>query len=212
MLDDWKIFLEKTLNWFSEKNEKTNYFHFKLAMFFIIVNFTFFWIGLYTTYPHLLESRKAIEYQLMSIPVSLMGATFDFLSLYITIWIAKFAVKSGKTSTYFKMIFIDLAIAILATFWILFAFISSGWIVNIILENPETFNQRTELYERRLDKIFNNPLNSDNIKNLYFGILIGCSAFFPTLIHLSMAFTSITKWLFNYVKIKFFKRVKYAKK
>lgn len=195
MLKQWIVYLKKILKVIDQKKKNKIRFTIIIITFFFVLNFICYWIGLYIVFNELLYTKKAIEYKYMSIPVASMGALFDYASLWITIKLARIAVKSKRNRVYILVISIDIITAILATFWILFAFISAGWIINLVLDNPETFNQRTELYEKRLDKLISDPFHPYSLKNLYFGILIGASAFLPTIIHLTLALISITSWL-----------------
>ena len=83
----------------------------------------------------------------------------------------------------------------------IFVFVVSGWIVSFI----ETFNQtieiiehydhetniyqRAEEYRDKVNDAIQNP--TKNVRNIYFGIIMGLSAIIPTLIHLSMFCKSI---------------------
>lgn len=123
----------------------------------------------------------------MGFPVSVMGALFDSLSLFVTLIIVRRALLSTNNMRYIGYLSIDLLIAVLATFWVLFAFIASGWIVGLILERPETFTSRTVMYEGRVWSVFLNPFAPENIRNVYFGVIMGASALLPTLCHLYLA-------------------------
>lgn len=195
MLDIWKQHLQQFLNWYESAQQHSKFFVVKVFFLFFLLNFACFWIALSTAYPQYLTGVKAMEYKLMSIPVGIMGSLFDTLSLYITIWMIKRALNAKNIAVYFSYLSVDFFIAIVASFWVLFAFIASGWVVNLILENPETFNQRTALYESRVDKMMTNPLAPGNLKNMYFGFLMGASAFIPTLVHIWMAFISMISYL-----------------
>ena len=81
----------------------------------------------------------------------------------------------------------------LATFWVLFVFMVSGWIVNLVLAIPETFEARTVLYQGRLWSVFNDPFSADNLRNIYFGVIMGASALLPTLFHLFLAGKSLVR-------------------
>ena len=166
-------------------------------MGFVILNLACYWWALLTTYPQHLISYKGEEYVLMGFPVSVMGALFDSLSLFVTMIIVKRALCSASNLHYVAFLSVDLLIAVLATFWVLFAFVASGWFVSFILERPETFTDRTELYEGRLWSVLLNPFAPDNIRNVYFGIIMGASALLPTLCHLYMAGLSVVRFIFN---------------
>jgi len=194
MLEQWRSSLRSFLIRYEEVKEKTTFFGLKLFVFFACLNFGCYWWALLTTYPHHLQTHKATEYQLMGFPVAIMGASFDFVSLFFTLWLIRRALKTQHSVLYFAYLSVDLVIALVATFWVLFAFVASGWVVNLILDNPETFNQRTELYEGRVWSALLNPFAAENIKNVYFGVLMGASALLPTLVHFYMATLASIKW------------------
>ncbi|MDV7339287.1 hypothetical protein RYZ26_06760 [Terasakiella sp. A23] len=194
MLGYWRQSLRSFLDWFEKRQSQSGCFLVKLFVFFAGLNFACYWWALFTAYPQHLASHKAIEYQLMGFPVALMGSIFDSFSLFVTILMVRRALKTDRTGVYLAYLSVDLFIAILATFWVLFAFVASGWLVNIVLDNPETFNQRTALYEGRVWNAIFNPFAENNIKNVYFGVLMGASALLPTLLHISMASAAAFKW------------------
>jgi hypothetical protein len=123
----------------------------------------------------------------MGFPVAVLGAVFDCLSLLVTLHIVKRALASTNNFSYLGYLSIDLLIAFLATLWVLFAFMLSGWLVSFVLAIPETMGARATLYEGRVMDIFSSPFNSNNLKNTYFGTIMGASALLPTLFHLFLA-------------------------
>lgn len=199
MISHWKNNLDRLYCLFNKKRNNTSYFVSKLYLVFFFLNFVCFWLALSTAFPQYLSGDKATEYMLMSFPVGIMGATFDTISMFITLWLIKCALRTFSTFNFLAYIIIDFIIAFFATFWILFAFIASGWIVNLIIDNPETFNQRSALYEGRIEQIFEHPLYISSLKNIYFGLLMGASAFIPTLIHIYMAGYSSYKYLRSFI-------------
>ena len=207
MFSFWRSSLENFLSWFINKRAGTKYFYQKVFALFIALNLACYWWALLTTYPQHLLSYKADEYVLMGFPVSLMGALFDSLSLFVTVFIVKRALRSENNLHYIAFLSVDLLIAVLATFWVLFAFVASGWMVSLILERPETFAYRTELYEGRFWSVLLNPFAPDNIRNIYFGLIMGASALLPTLCHLYMAGLSVMRFMMR--KQGFYKAVFY---
>ena len=69
----------------------------------------------------------------------------------------------------------------------------SGWVVSLILTIPETFETRTALYEGRVWSAWRDPFNADNLRNIYFGMVMGASALLPTLFHLFLAGKSLVR-------------------
>lgn len=123
----------------------------------------------------------------MGIPVGVMGALFDYFSLFITLMMVRRALKTSNNARYMAYLSIDLLIDVLATLWVLFAFIASGWIVGLILNRPETFDSRSILFEGRVWGALFNPFGAGNLRNIYFGMIMGASALLPTLLHSCLA-------------------------
>lgn len=189
----WRGSLLHFLRWFENLQNSTDYFLFKVFGFFVALNLGCYWWALLTTYPGLLIGTKADEYILMGFPVAFLGAVFDSLSLWVTLLIIKQALSSISNLRYLSYLSIDLAIAVLATFWVLFAFMISGWIVGFILVRPETLEARTLLYEGRFWSALNDPFSPENIRNIYFGIIMGASALLPTLFHMLLAVRALVR-------------------
>jgi hypothetical protein len=150
---------------------------------------------LLTTYPHLLSSWKGDEYILMGFPVAVMGALFDALSFYVTVEIVRRALVTKSNIGFVSYLSVDILIAVIATFWVLFAFVASGWLVSLVLDRPETMSSRTDLYESRFWNAVLHPFEPDNLRNLYFGMMMGASALLPTLYHFGLAVFSALRWV-----------------
>ncbi len=189
----WRGSLLRFHDWFEVRRTSTRNFRLKTFMFFVILNLGCYWWALLTTYPKLLGGPRAEEYVLMGFPVAVLGAMFDSLSLLVTLYIVKRALSSTSNLSYLGYLSVDLVIAVLATFWVLFAFMVSGWVVSLILAIPETFEARTVLYEGRVWSVFNDPFSADNLRNIYFGMVMGASALLPTLFHLFLAGRSLVR-------------------
>jgi hypothetical protein len=105
---------------------------------------------------------------------------------------AERALRSESDHRFLAYLSVDLVIAVLAGLWVLFAFAVSGWLVSLILSVPETLAARGHLYQDRIASLMSEPLGRDNLRNLYFGVVMGASALFPTLFHLFLVCRS---WL-----------------
>jgi hypothetical protein len=189
----WRKSLEELMHWLISRRRKTRFFMAKIAFLFVALNLAFYWLALLTTYPHLLATRKADEYILMGFPVSFLGAMFDLFSLFVTFFIIQKALSSKTDFRFVAYLSVDLMIAVLASFWVLFSFVASGFLVSFILERPETFIFRSTLYEGRVRSALLDPLYPDNVRNIYFGILMGVSALMPTLGHLGLVVVSCVR-------------------
>ena len=102
-----------------------------------------------------------------------------------------------------------MVIAIAATFWVLFVFSISGWIVSfmpvsdentvikgvIVKAKPESLKARNKVYEQRVTKAIANPTGKEEMRNIYFGIVMGISAMIPTCVHIFYALFSLRFFL-----------------
>ena len=189
----WRNSLLHILTWFEDLRNSTRNFYLKAFAAFVLLNLSCYWWALLTAYPRHVFGVKALEYILMGFPVALLGAVFDCLSLLVTIYIIKRALLSKKNTSYVFYLCFDLLIAIAASLWVLFVFMMSGWVVSYILANPETIGSRVWLYEGRVESAIYNPFNPDNLRNIYFGVIMGASALLPTLLHISLACQSFLR-------------------
>lgn len=194
--DRWRKSLLDLLVWFQALKARTHSFHKKLFGVFIGLNMGCYWWALLTAYPEKMLTYEAREIVLMSVPVSILGGVFDYLSLFITLFIARRALATPSNRVFVAYLSIDLLIAIAATAWVLFVFMVSGWLVNLALSLPETLGQREELYKGRFWSALMDPLHPENLRNMYFGIVMGASAMLPTLIHLYHALRAGTAAVF----------------
>ena len=138
-------------------------------------------------------THEASHYVKLQIPVGFLGALFDSLSFFVTIWIIKRALVSQKTYEYIFHLSLDLVIALLATMWVLFVFTFGGWIISLWENAPEVLSLRGEKYTNRAVQAIQDPTGRENIKNIYFGIIMGVSAALPTSLHIFMFFHSVFK-------------------
>jgi len=176
---------------FEALRKTTRYFYFKAYIGFILLNLFCYWWALLTAFPRQVFGVKAQEFILMGFPVSLLGGAFDSLSLLVTILIIKRAIVSQNNLSYILYLSIDFLIAIVASLWVLLVFIVSGWVVSYVLAIPETIGSRVWLYEERVASAIDNPFN--NLRNIYFGVIMGASALLPTLLHIFLACHSFLK-------------------
>lgn len=193
MFSYWRQSLTHFLGWFEHKRATTRYFYSKLFLFFVGLNLACYWLALLSIYPQHLASYKVDEYVLMGFPVGILGALFDSLSLFVTLVIVRHALVVTSNRAYVVYLSIDLVIAMAATLWVLFVFVASGWIVGLMLDRPETLDSRTLLYESRVWSALLNPFDADNMRNIWFGIVMGASALLPTLFHVYLAARSAVR-------------------
>ena len=121
---DLGLLLEKFQFW----RTNTRFYFLKVFIFFVIINEVAFWFAIATAYPEIIKSdTELLHYTKVQIPVALLGALFDSLSLYITLVVVRHALLSRSNLVYVSHLSIDMLIAIIATFWVLFVFSISGW-------------------------------------------------------------------------------------
>lgn len=191
--DFWRQALRHFLEVFERYRSTTRFFYAKVFFGFALLNFGCYWWALITAYRELLYTDEVLEFILISFPVGIMGAMFDSLSLFVTLFIIRRALVTQNNLKYMSYLSVDIVIAILATFWVLFVFMISGWLVSFIVTQPETLGYRAHLYSSRIHDALTNPFSEGNLRNIYFGIIMGASALLPTLIHAGMAAWSVLR-------------------
>jgi len=131
----------------------------------------------------------------LQFPVGFLGGLFDSASLIITLYIVKRALHSPSNFTYLLHLSVDIFIAVCATLWVLFVFSFSGWLIGFITQQPESLIDRSLIYEERFVSALQNPSGKNELKNIYFGLVMGCSAMIPTMVHLSLFAKSVHRYI-----------------
>ena len=192
----WRKDLNQALLFYESKRSQGDYFFLYLFIFFVFLNITCYWFAMVTAFPSLVFGKTFGYYFKVQFPVGILGALFDSLSFFVTIFIVRRALLTVSTKIYIAHLSIDLGIAVLATFWVILVFIISGWTVSFIetLGQPEeliqtydhetNINKRTSKYVTTVNDALKSP--SKNIQNIYFGLIMGVSAMLPTMIHFIM--------------------------
>ena len=191
----WKRSLERLLGFYDQYRGSLATFFPKLFLFFIGLNITCYWLAMLTAYPEEAFGNERLHYFLLQFPVGLLGALFDSLSFFITVHIARRALKTTSPVSYIAHLSVDLIIAIIATWWVLFVFSLSGWLVSLVQHTPESLAERAFVYEERLVDAVQDPTSTQNLKNIYFGAVMGISAMLPTLTHLYLSGQSVVTYL-----------------
>ena len=186
MLQIWKTSLAELLYFYEERRPPLRRFFPWLFLFFIVLNAACYWLAMYTAYPTYMETPEARQYLLLQFPVGFLGALFDSISFFITIWIIRRALECKSTVEYIGHLSLDAVIAVIATFWVLFVFTWGGQIVSSIDalfsdSVPETILERTNKTTIRVQQAIENP--AGNWRNIYFGLIMGVSASLPTVTH-----------------------------
>jgi len=192
----WRRSLSNLLTFYQRKRGHLASFFLKLFIFFMLLNMSCYWLAIVTAYPQeIATSGERWEYMIMQFPVGFLGALFDSVSFFITVWIARRALKTTSLPSYIAHLSIDVLIAVLATFWVLMVFSVSGWLVGLLQHSSVSLAESSSKYESRLESAVRDPLGRENIKNIYFGIVMGFSAMIPTMIHLYLSVQSMCLYL-----------------
>ena len=191
----WRDSLHTILDLYERKRGRLLLFLPCLFLFFILLNITCYWWAIYTAFPFYMETHEASHYVKLQVPVGFFGALFDSLSIFFTFWIIKRALAAQKTSEYVIHLSLDLFIAILATLWVLLVFTFSGWLISLWENAPEQLADRGVKYTSRAVQAIKDPAGRENIKNIYFGLIMGVSAALPTCFHFFLFFSSLIKKL-----------------
>ena len=138
----WRRDLALALSFYENRRSVGDNFFLYLFSFFIFLNIKFYWFAISSAFHHLVFGNHSVTI-LSTISVGILGALFDSLSFFVTIYIVKRALSSVNTKIYIAHLSIDLVIAVLATFWVVFVFIVSGWAVSFI----DTIGQSKELIQ-----------------------------------------------------------------
>ena len=190
----WKQSLAQLLDLYDRRRGELTLFIPKLFAFFVVVNIGCYWLALVTAHPEELFGNETLEYVLMQFPVGILGAIFDTASFFITVLIARRALKTTSTASFIAHLSVDVVIAIIATWWVLFVFSVSGWVVSLVQHSPETLAHKASVYENRILEAVQNPTDSRNLRNIYFGVVMGISAMLPTVTHGLLSLRAIAKY------------------
>jgi hypothetical protein len=186
----WRDSLHTILDIYERRRGPLRIFFPLLFLFFVFLNVGCYWWGIFTAFPQYMLTHEANHYLKLQFPVGILGALFDSLSFFVTIWIIRRALTAKSTSEYVMHLSLDLAIAVIATFWVLFVFTSGGWFISLFETVPEELTLRGEKYTTRAVQALQDPTGRENAKNIYFGIIMGVSAALPTCLHLLLFFCS----------------------
>ena len=194
VIDVWKNSLNGLLLFYETKRGSLFIFFPLLFLFFVVLNIAFYWWAMFTAFPFLTYGSAGVHYFKVQFPVGVLGALFDSLSFFVTILIIRRALRSQKSWEYIGHLSVDLVIALLATAWVVYVFSVSGWLIEWLEATPSNLSARTDRYEQMVIDAVANP--TDNLRNIYFGLIMGVSAMIPTCIHATM-FAQATWRRFN---------------
>ncbi len=194
---EWKNSLRVLLEYYEAKRGRLYIFYPMLFLLFVLINIACYWWAMYTAFPELTRGTAGEHYFRVQFPVGFLGALFDSLSFFVTIFIIRHAIHAERDVQYITHLSLDLLIAILATFWVVFVFSFSGWIVQFwepVQHVHQDLVNRNEEYTEMLVDSLERP--TDNKRNIYFGLIMGVSAILPTCCHISMFLMSLYRTMF----------------
>ena len=191
----WKNSLRTLLDFYEAKRGSIYTFYPMLFLFFVLINIACYWWAMFTAFPDLTRGIAGQHYFKVQFPVGLLGALFDSLSFFVTLYIIRRALTAEKDLEYVSHLSLDLVIALLATFWVLYVFSFAGWLVHLFESVRQDLSGRNEDYRRMLKDALANPFA--NKRNTYFGLIMGVSAMLPTCGHISMFLISFFRTTFN---------------
>jgi hypothetical protein len=180
VIDTWKGSLGRLLEYYEARRGRRAVFFPSLFGFFIIINVLCYWLAMVAVFPGLINWH----YFKVQFPVGVLGAVFDSLSFFVTIVIVRRALRTRSTHEYIAHLSCDLVLAVLATFWVVYVFSISGWLINLLESRPQVLVVRNARYEQMLVNAVQNPVS--NLRNIAFGLIMGISAMIPTCLHLYM--------------------------
>ena len=97
MLNDtikiWRLDLIRLIRYYENRKSQIENFFIYLFVFFIIINISCYWFAMITAFPNLVFGSTFNYYFKIQFPVGLLGALFDSLSFFITIYIIQKALK-----------------------------------------------------------------------------------------------------------------------
>ncbi len=160
----WKVYLQQLMIFYEAKRGNIVTFYLFLFLFFVLINIACYWWAMFTAFPELTHGSAGAYYFKIQFPVGFLGALFDSLSFFVTIYIIQNALRTEKGIQYIGHLSLDLIIAILATFWVLFVFSFSGWLINLTNGAPQILTERNAKYEGLLLDAVAKP--TDNLRNI----------------------------------------------
>jgi hypothetical protein len=169
----WKDSLAGVLNYYDNNKPPFWTFFPRLFLFFVVINLFCYCWATATAFPESIFN-SFVYYFKVQFPVGVLGAVFDSLSFFVTVYIIRKALQSMSTLRFVSHLSIDIRIAVLATFWVLFVFSFSSWLVRLTEVDPTMASElvtRQDVYRERMENAIEYPWQ--NKRNIYFGIVMG---------------------------------------
>ena len=84
----WKNSLRILLDYYEAKRGSFYIFYPTLFLFFVLINITCYWWAMFTAFPDLTRGIAGQHYFKVQFPVGFLGALFDSLSFFVTLYIS----------------------------------------------------------------------------------------------------------------------------
>jgi len=97
----WRGSLRRLIDFYDARRGPLGPFYVKLFVFFVAVNVACYWLAMFTAFPELTTGSAGATNFKIQFPVGILGATFDSLSFFVTVWIVRHALRRerpGSTS------------------------------------------------------------------------------------------------------------------
>lgn len=191
IIERWRASLGRLYDVYAARRPPLYLFYPALFIFFVVINDLSYWLAMITAFPDLLVGPVADYYFKIQFPVAVLGALFDSLSFFVTLHLIRKALTSASPARFVGHLSIDILIAVLATLWVLFVFSFSSWLIRHFdaAHEVEALAARQSVYAERIVSALQHP--TANLRNIYFGLIMGISAMIPSCVHLTMGLKSI---------------------
>ena len=191
VIEEWRVSLRRLYDWYEHRRPPLYIFYPALFLLFVLINDLSYWLAMVTAFPELLVGQLGRYYFKIQFPVATLGALFDSLSFFVTLYLIRRALTSQSSSRFLGHLSVDLVIALLATLWVLFVFSFSSWLVRHFHAevDVQALASRQAVYQDRVLVALRSPTR--NLRNIYFGLVMGTSAMIPSCVHITMAVRAI---------------------
>ena len=191
VIEEWRLSLRRLYEAYERRRPSPYVFYPALFLFFVLLNDLSYWLAMITAFPELVVGEFGPYYFKIQFPVATLGAVFDSLSFFVTLHIIRKALTSPSASSFIGHLSIDLVIALLATLWVLLVFSFSSWLIRHfdVIADVQELAARQSVYQDRVMAALREPTR--NLRNIYFGLVMGTSAMIPSLVHLAMGARSV---------------------
>jgi hypothetical protein len=98
VVEEWRFSLRRLYEWYERRRPSPYVFYPTLFLFFILLNDASYWLAMITAFPELLVGRFGAYYFKIQFPVATLGALFDSLSFFVTLYIIR------KALTYWRLV------------------------------------------------------------------------------------------------------------